>query len=249
MLENKAIRAARFSKAANTYDANSHIQEEIGRRLFSLIPRMNYLHALEVGCGTGSFSKRLLELEPTTLKLCDISTGMLDVCRRKFIADPRVSFMQADCEHEDLGSNFSLIASNCAVQWFSSLNKGLGNLKTSLADGGVLAFSTFIKGTMQEIRSLSGSGIEYLSEAELREVVTRHFSKAQVSTFTLKSHYESAHLMLKALKSSGVTGTSKDGSYWTLKRLKEFEAEYEDRFKDPDGVYLSWNCALVLAQQ
>ena len=249
MTEDKAVRAARFSKAANTYDANASVQEEIGRRLFSLIPDASYQHILEVGCGTGTFSKKLLELVPATLKLCDISSGMLDVCREKFKGDHRrVSFLQADCEHEDLGGNYSLIASNCAVQWFSSLDKGLINLKKNLADDGVLAFSTFVKGTMQEIRSLSGSGIEYLSESDLRDVVDRYFNKVQISTFTIKSHYDSAHLMLKALRSSGVTGTSKDGITWTLRRLKNFETEYEGRFKDPEGVFLSWNCALVVAQ-
>ncbi len=249
MTEDKAVRAARFSKAANTYDANASVQEEIGRRLFSLIPDASYQHILEVGCGTGTFSKKLLELAPATLKLSDISSGMLDVCRERFKGDCRVSFLQADCEHEALGGNYSLIASNCAVQWFSSLDEGLCNLKKSLADDGVLVFSTFVKGTMQEIRSFSGSGIEYLSESDLRDVVDRYFNKVQISAFTIKSHYDSAHLMLRSLRASGVTGTSKDGITWTLKRLKDFETEYEDRFKDPEGVFLSWNCALVIAQR
>ncbi len=247
MTEDKAIRAARFSKAASTYDANAQIQEEIGRRLFSLIPKRNYQSILEVGCGTGTFSKKLLEFEPSTIKLCDISSGMLEVCREKFRDDPKISYVKADCEHEDLGRNFSLIASNCAVQWFSSLDKGLCNLKKSLGNDGVLAFSTFVSGTMQEIRTLSGSGIDYLTEVELKDIVCRHFKVVEISKFSIKSHYDSARIMLKSLRASGVTGTSRSGDFWTAKRLVQFENEYEHLYKDPKGVYLSWNCALVIA--
>ena len=121
-IEKRTDRAARFSKAATTYDANASVQEEIGRRLFSVIPNRCYQNILEVGCGTGTFSQRLMDLNPRTLKLCDISDGMLAVCRQRFANIPKVSFMQADCEHDNLGHDFNLIASNCAVQWLSLIH-------------------------------------------------------------------------------------------------------------------------------
>ena len=51
--------------------------------------------------------------------------------------------------------------------------------------------------------------------------------------------------MLVALRSTGVSGTS--SIIWTKKLLRDFEERYEALFRDPLGVRLSWECALIRA--
>ena len=46
----------------------------------------------------------------------------------------------ADCEHDNLGIGYDVIVSNAAVQWFSSLQDGLLNIKKALAASGLMAF-------------------------------------------------------------------------------------------------------------
>lgn len=242
----KIKRAARFSKAASSYDAYADLQSELGSELFKMIKgHIAGKKILDIGCGTGSLSSLLLKEKPASIKLCDLSEGMLYQAQKRFAQETNISYQLADCEHDLLGNGYDLAVSNAAVQWFSSLTQGLLNIKKSLNKPHEICFSTFLQGTMREIAQLCDSGIDYLSKKELIDSVKQVFSQVKVNIITKQTHYKNAHAMLLALRSTGVSGTS--NKVWTKKLLRDFEERYEAKYRDDHGVALSWECAVVYA--
>lgn len=245
--------ARRFSKAQATYEEHAGLQRKLGEALFERIMSVgrDFPKILDVGCGTGTFSAHLLSLNPRTLVLSDVSCDMITHCRERFKAHKNIGYCVKNAEHDPLladplrEEHYDLIASNAAVQWFSSLKTGLTNFKDALNPGGLVAFSTFVKGNLEEIREAGGWGLSYLSMDELYDQVSSVFPYSKIIPMTMCMHYPDAHSMLRSLRGSGVTGMS--GAHWTPGRLKKFVADYESRFSDDQGVRLTWQAATVLA--
>ncbi|MBM6821644.1 malonyl-[acyl-carrier protein] O-methyltransferase BioC, partial [Fusobacterium mortiferum] len=65
-----------FDKRFNTYDENAHIQKHVAKNLVKFLSEMGVekrKKALEIGCGTGIFSKKFIEsFLPSQLFLNDI---------------------------------------------------------------------------------------------------------------------------------------------------------------------------------
>ena len=243
---NEKMRSERFSKAALSYDAHASIQRTIGAELYrSMIGKLFQKRVLDVGCGTGVFSSLLLQEKPSELTLCDFSSGMLAAAQRRFLHEKNVNFKLADCEHDNLGIGYDVIVSNAAVQWFSSLQDGLLNIKKALAASGLMAFSTFVSGNMREINELCACSLDYLTCEQLQASVSSIFKHVELKTFSLCSYYKNVREMLASLRATGVTGTS--SSVWTKKHLLDFERCYEAKFSDERGIRLSWECAVVKA--
>lgn len=247
----ESLRARRFSRAHATYEAHATVQRQLGEALFEriLAVRKDFPRILDVGCGTGAFSARLLSLNPRLLVLNDISKEMIAHCRERFKGCENIEYRELNAEYQLLGDPsgelFDLIASNAAVQWFSNLKMGVLNFLNALNPGGLLAFSTFVEGHFAEIREAGGGGLAYLSLEELRETVAAAFPYSKIVPMTFRTHYPDARSMLRSLKESGVTGL-RDGQ-WTPGRLRRFISDYESRFGDDEGVRLTWQAATVLA--
>ncbi|HEX9205991.1 MAG TPA: methyltransferase domain-containing protein, partial [Candidatus Deferrimicrobiaceae bacterium] len=95
----------RFSASAARYDAHAHAQRLSARDLLAWtvasIPasfRGRRLRILEPGCGTGLYTRMLLDAFPgASVVGVDISEAMVRVARRR-IGDARVRFAVADAE-------------------------------------------------------------------------------------------------------------------------------------------------------
>ncbi len=240
-------RAQLFSKAAQTYEQYAKPQKCFADILASgLKGHLAGKRVLEIGCGTGYFSELLLKEHPSELVLCDISDGMLEMCRKRFKNHPEVKFIKADAECDDLGERYDFIVSNLAFQWFSSMEDGLINLRRHLTLGGVLCFSTFLKGNLREISELSGIGISYPSYMEMIDIVEKVFFCVRLDPGRCVCHYRDVQTMLKELKATGVTSVSNSAVHWTKDRLKVFKEEYAKQFTDEQGIYLTWKGVFVI---
>ena len=243
---NTSARARFFSRAASTYDDDSMAQTKAARRLFNLTrsrlakrpPRI-----LEVGCGTGTLSKMLLTLDPSCLSLADISEGMLDECKKRVGNSGYLQYIKADCESADFGEIYDLVVSSSAMQWFHDFRHGLLNLRQALTDDGLMAFFMFTAGTFEEIKNISGDGIPYLEDSEVRLIVNKALENPQFEYFDYRTHYKDCMSMLRSLKASGVSGTG--NRIWTKGKLTRFIKEYTQKYSDNEGVYLSWHGIFV----
>jgi malonyl-CoA O-methyltransferase len=155
MNEHKGRIASAFTAQADVYDAAADLQWLVAERLAEQIEtriRKPPKRVLEIGCGTGFLSARLVDAFPETrLVLTDIAPTMLARCRAR-IGDKH-TYMVLDGEKPDgLEGGFDLIASNLAFQWFVDLPGAMTRLSELLAPRGQMIFATLGAETFREWR-------------------------------------------------------------------------------------------------
>ena len=136
---------ARFDRAAKSYDAHASVQKRAARQLASFLPPPPEVRRiLEIGCGTGFFTRYLIAAYPEAeLFSTDISASMLAVCKESCHGRrPSRHFAVMDGEAPDIEGPFDLIASNMTFQWFEDFEGSLTRLKRLLSARGRLLFST-----------------------------------------------------------------------------------------------------------
>ncbi|AQT12475.1 malonyl-CoA O-methyltransferase [Pseudomonas protegens] len=151
-LPDKRQVAASFSRAAASYDSVAELQRAVGQQLLSrLPPGLEPRCWLDLGCGTGHFSRVLGQRFRAAQGLAlDIAEGMLNHARPLGGAD---HFIAGDAERLPLqGDSCQLIFSSLAVQWCDDFSAVLSEAMRVLKPGGVLAFASLCVGTLQELR-------------------------------------------------------------------------------------------------
>ena len=151
-LPDKRQVAASFSRAAASYDSVAQLQRAVGNELLARLPSdCAPQRWLDMGCGTGHYSRVLGGLLPASQGLAlDIAEGMLNHARalggaRHFIAGDAESLPLQD-------ASCGLIFSSLAVQWCAHFDAVLSEALRVLQPGGVLAFASLCAGTLDELR-------------------------------------------------------------------------------------------------
>jgi malonyl-CoA O-methyltransferase len=161
----KARIAHNFGKAATQYESQAQIQawaaEQLGQWLADL--SLPAGPVLEVGCGTGLFSRQLLSRLPNhPIHLQDLSPAMLDHCRQQ-VGDlqAQISFDCRDGE-DPLVDRYCLIASSFTIQWFEDPGRAIAQWGEALLPGGYLLLAFPAAGSFPEWRAAcEQSGIPY----------------------------------------------------------------------------------------
>ena len=151
-LPDKTLVAASFSRAAGSYDAVADLQRRVGQQLLDLLPAdLAPGRWLDLGCGTGHFARQLAARYPQGEGLAlDIAEGMLRHARP--LGGAR-HFLAGDAEEMPLREgSCELIFSSLALQWCANLPAVLDEARRVLRPGGVLAFSSLVDGTLDELR-------------------------------------------------------------------------------------------------
>src|SRR3989338_8974741 len=150
-LPDKRQVAASFSRAAESYDSVAALQRNVGQQLLAQLPAaISPVRWLDLGCGTGYFSRALGERFPASQGVAvDIAEGMLQHARplggaQQFIAGDaeRLPLRDASCE---------LLFSSLALQWCADFSALLSQAEGVLEPGVVLAFSSLCVVTLQEL--------------------------------------------------------------------------------------------------
>jgi malonyl-CoA O-methyltransferase len=243
-LPDKRQVAASFSRAADSYDAVAELQRGVGAQLLARLPaELKPGRWLDLGCGTGHFSRALAaRFAGADGVALDIAEGMLRHARplggaQQFIAGDaeRLPLQSASCD---------LLFSSLALQWCADLHAVLGEALRVLRPGGMLAFSSLCVGTLQELRDswqavdgfvhvnrfrrfgdyqrlCAASGMQLLSLEQQAEVL--HFPDLRSLTHELKAL--GAH-NLNPGRPGGLTGRA---------RILALVEAYE-RFRQPKGL-------------
>ncbi|GAA4704686.1 class I SAM-dependent methyltransferase [Pseudonocardia yuanmonensis] len=127
-----AARAAQFEASAAGYDAP----------LLAAADLAPGLHVLDVGCGTGSVTRKVAgAVAPGgTATGVDISAPMLQVARERSAGIPGVEFLEADAQVHDFGGRYDRVVSRGGVMFFGDPPAAFANLARALRPGGRLAF-------------------------------------------------------------------------------------------------------------
>src|SRR4029079_19075136 len=83
MLSSRSAAVAQsFGARAETYDEHADLQRGVAGRLARLLPQLDAPRILELGCGTGLFSRHLLARYPDGRFLfTDLAPSMVEQCR------------------------------------------------------------------------------------------------------------------------------------------------------------------------
>ena len=146
MLSNRSAAIAQsFGARAETYDEHADLQRGVAKRLARLLPQLAAPRVLELGCGTGLFSRHLLARYPDgTFLFTDLAPSMVEQCRMNLAGagGKRVSFDIMDAARPTADGPFDLIAMSMTLHWLADPEAALDALRKRLAPNGVLVFAT-----------------------------------------------------------------------------------------------------------
>lgn len=241
----------RFSRASGSYDQAAEAQQQVCRRAAELLAThtagTRFPRILELGCGTGGFTRYLHRLYP------EAAFCLNDLCESSLRQAASLLGGQADVRVGDAESlmwagHYPLVASTSAVQWFRSPERWVRAMASLQLPGDVLFFTTFLPGTFREIRSLTGKGLAYPAGSDWREWLAGYRLEVFEAEEIVLS-FDSPLEVLRHLKRTGVSATA-GNEFWTRSRLADFSARYQSLFARSDGkVTLTYRPLYVLGRK
>ena len=244
--------ARRFSASINTYDTNARGQKIVAHGLVECMAQ--YLQGpqkcvLEIGCGTGLLSKKLVEtFAIDTLYLNDIATNLCQTTSQMVRSQVgEVVCLAGDAEQSVFPGDLDLCASSSTLQWLTDLDGFVRKIEDHLKPGGLFACALYGSGTMQEIKDITGRGLNYYRLTELRQIVEKTMDVVHTQEVASKYYFPSVWAVLKHIKHTGVGGVQ--GESWTRRRLRQFEQEYKRNYGCELGVPVSYTTLYLLARK
>ena len=246
VIEQKQI-SRRFTRALSTYDRHAEAQQQICLRLTELLQQQgktSFNRALEIGCGSGGFTRILMDKFPikewVINDLCSSCQQFVPHANSSGNAEPL--FMAGDAEALNFPSPFDLIASASAFQWMKDQKAFLKKLFGLLNPNGILLFNSFTSNNLKEIRQLTGKGLDYPEPSLLREWIKEAgFLLLHEEQETITLSFDHPLEVLRHLKYTGVTATG-DGSVWTRQKQALFCDRYQQLYgNDKHKVTLTYS--------
>jgi len=227
-----------FSKYATKYEKHAHLQNEMGDRLALLLPNEIPKRVLEIGCGTGVFTKHLLTHPFNKVILNDISVEMINFLKSKLTLPSYSKIIVGNAENLKFDC-VDLITANAVFQWFRNPSKTLHKLRSYISSEGKLIFSTFGPQTLIELRQISSiDSPALLAPFEQWEnwLKNAKFTIESSSKTIHKIYYSNSLELLKNLQQLGTTPITMT-RYGSLRRIIK---EYDKNFTTSNGVYATW---------
>ena len=122
---------------ANEYAIGSYIQATVAEEYLSRIIFKPQDNVLDIGCGDGSFSIKILDKIPHGHLLgIDRSENMLELARKKIKNYPHFSVKNMDLLDINFTEKFDYVVSFWCLQWCLDLEKAFSNIYRALKPGG-----------------------------------------------------------------------------------------------------------------
>ncbi len=236
--------AASFSRAAESYDSVAALQRAVGHELLARLPALCApARWLDLGCGTGYFSRTLGERFPGAEGVAvDIAEGMLRHARP--LAGAR-HFVAGDAERLPLrDESCDLLFSSLALQWCGDFAAVLREARRVLRPGGVLAFSSLCVGTLRELRDSwqAVDGFVHVNRFRRFEDYQGLCAASGLQVLSLQSrpqvlHYPDVRSLTHELKALGAHNLNpgRPGGLTGRARMLALLAAYE-QFRQPQGL-------------
>ena len=191
----------KFNKNFITYDENAIVQKEVAIKLadniFEFYKKKEYDSILELGCGTGIFTREYLKkIKSNSLTLNDFFNT------KDYLNDINYTdFLQGDMR-ESINNNYDIIISSSSFQWIDNLDFFIKNLSFKTNN---LAFSIYLDGNLKEIKEYFNIGLSYEDKYSILNILNKYFSKISFSSEEKVLNFPSSLDALRHLKKTGVT--------------------------------------------
>ena len=235
MVERLSLLKRRFRRALPSYEEEARVQRLLSERLLSAILAEGraFSRVLELGCGTGLFTRRARETLETRLYVaCDL----LPECGG-WVSPLGVRFLLADAERPPFREGvFDLVVGSAVAQWFRAPREALFRLSELLRPRGLLALSIFGPKTMRELpRSEVPAGL--LSVESWLKLSPPGFSVIRAERYLEKVPFPDGLSVLRHLKRTGASGYLRGSG---VSRLKAWLRE------NPGPLELTFETGVIL---
>ena len=240
----------RLEKGFASYGDHASLRQTRSRALFaqwqSHTPHVTSI--LELGCGTGNFSRLLASLPALqTLYLNDLCAASAHLSLG-FTGRLRSEFLGGDMDSIALPQHLDAVVSSSALQWSQDLPALLAKISASLKPQGWLAFASFGPSHYQEIKALTGIGLHYPSLADIAQCLQADFDLLWQGETPHTQGFASPMAVLQHMRQTGVSGISKQ--IWTKSKLQAFCHDYQATYATADGgVCLSQHPLYLIARK
>lgn len=222
-----------FKKSIDVYEQHAVVQAIMADKLISALPLGDYTSILELGCGSGLLTKKLVQKiryeKYYANDIVEKSKLYLDKILKDYV------FLGGSALRLQVSGKFNLIISNALFQWFNDVEKSLDYFKTFLNKDGIIAFTTFSPDNYKEINVLTGLTLEYKSIDEIREILDKNFEIKYLENFEYTMHFQNPLEVLVHMKNTGVNALS--SKPLGIKDVKIFCDNYKASFPDLTLTY------------
>ncbi|MDO9242060.1 MAG: malonyl-ACP O-methyltransferase BioC [Methylicorpusculum sp.] len=246
-----------FGNASLSYDSAARLQQQVGLHLLNQYAEKGLSgNILDVGCGTGFLTERLLQFASLEAIIAlDIAEPMLHRARLRLADHSRVAYVCADAESLPfMEQQFDSIVSNLALQWCNLNSETFSRFKKLVKPGGQLIFSTFGPQTLSELK-LAWEAVDdyrhvndFAVQDDLFQALTQAGSKKiQIETVIYKSAYESVLELMAELKFLGAHNVARDRKrrLTTKAELRKLLAAYPKTSEEP-GIFATFEVIYVV---
>lgn len=210
-----------FNKNFSTYDDNAIVQKEVATKLTNLIidkfKRNSYLKVIELGCGTGIFTKYILKnMEIKELILNDYFDT------REYLSGIKYhDFIKGDMS-QSLNESYDLVISSSSFQWINDLENLIERISKTTSK---LAFSIYIEGNLKEIQGHFNVSLKYKAGQEITLLLKKYFSEVENYEEEKIIKFKEPLDALRHLKKTGV-GISSQSSVRQIRTFKNKSLSY-----------------------
>lgn len=254
----------RFTKQAHIYDEFANVQKKMANHLLTLLlaerlSKQGDILILEIGCGTGYLTERLLQRFPNCqITAVDLAHGMIEMARKR-INDKRVTFICADAEEIVFDHSYHLIVSNATFQWFNQLEKTIKRLYEALHTCGKLYFSTFGHLTFHEMHASFKKAQERLQLSKNHTLGQSFYSMDELAAICKRSldsypiqvnceeineieTFATVRDFLTSIKKIGANNSNQEDYCINPSVLREMIRNYECKYRLGNSIQATYHC-------
>lgn len=249
--------AEQFGEAAIHYDDKALIQREIAEFALRVVAqqvtsRNRLSQALDIGCGTGAYTHRLLDFAANVVGV-DLAQGMINYARSHH-SQSGIRWVVSDAEALSLNdASVELIYSSMALQWLAGPEKVAAECFRVLSGKGRGTIAVVVDGSLNEIDTtwqalqLQSPVNRFLPVAQWFKAFTHAGFQVQVQQQRFTSWHDNIFAVLHSIKDIGAGVVTLPGQQNRLNksRLATLNSVYQERFGECDKLPLSWQIAFI----
>jgi malonyl-CoA O-methyltransferase len=224
----------RFGRAAQRYAQYANVQADMAEWLAEWLPAERAGRALELGAGTGMFTRKLLPWLGT-LTATDASAAMCEVAQVQL---PDVEWRVLNAEAPG-AAEADWIFTSSMLQWVENPRAMFAAWKRAMRPGGRVLAGLFAEGSLPELRELTHgwSPLTWRTPDEWSELLAEAGLELVRSEEVYRVFYHpTAREFLRSLHGVGATPYHQ----FTPGKLRRILRDYDKLHREPQGVRSTW---------